>query len=184
MVSLRFCTFFLLVLASGATSILDKILAAFEGAVDCGSCHALLVPLQALAFLGDSAFVDTFVALCRTLKVSTTANYCLSLTNVQCMKLEDDDVCQGAIGEQGPIIAHDLRNILVSGQTGTMICDALFGLCQAPAVNPYVVPIPSAAPANPKVWKSSHRKPFQVLHFSDVHIDRQYTVNSHHFIKI
>jgi len=144
----------------------------------------LVTPLQVLALLGNSAFVDTIVALCQTLKVSTRQSISHWLTNVQRMKLEDDDVCQGAIGEQGPIIAHDLRHILVSGQTGTMICDALFGLCQALAVNPYIVSIPSAAPSNPKVWKSSHRTLFQVLHFSDVHIDRQYTANSSPFIEI
>jgi len=62
------------------------------------------------------------------------------------------------------------------GQTGTLICDAVLGLCQAPAVNPYIVPIPKATPPNPKLWKSSGKAPFQVLHFSDVHIDRQYSV--------
>jgi hypothetical protein len=46
------------------------------------------------------------------------------------------------------------------------------------------VPIPKAAPANPKVWKSSGKAPFQVLHFSDVHIDRQYTVTSHSICQI
>ena len=100
------------------------------------------------------------------------------------MKLEDDDVCQGTIGEQGPIIARDLRQISTSGQTGTLLCDAALGLCQAPAVNPYTVPIPSPAPANPKVWTSLGRPPFQVLHFSDVHIDRQYTVTHNSFYEM
>ncbi|KIM91286.1 hypothetical protein PILCRDRAFT_507 [Piloderma croceum F 1598] len=143
-----------------ARDLLAETLTAFENAVDCKSCHALLVPLKALAELGNSAFVDTIVTLCETLK------------------LEDDDVCQGTVGEQGPIIAQDLRQISLSGQTGTLICDAVLGLCQAPAVNPHTVPIPEAAPANPKVWNSSGNAPFQVLHFSDVHIDRQYTPGS------
>ncbi|KAF7968594.1 hypothetical protein HWV62_35346 [Athelia sp. TMB] len=55
---------------------------------------------------------------------------------------------------------------------------SLIGLCQPPAVNPYNVTFPSAAPAAPKVWTSSGKSPFQVLHFSDVHIDRQYTPGS------
>jgi hypothetical protein len=56
-------------MTGAAGSILDDILAAFKHAVDCGSCHALLVPLKALAELGDSAFVDTIVTLCKTVKV-------------------------------------------------------------------------------------------------------------------
>jgi hypothetical protein len=53
-----------------ARDLLAETLTAFENAVDCASCHALLVPLHALAMLGNSAFVDTIVALCETLKVS------------------------------------------------------------------------------------------------------------------
>jgi len=175
---------FVLVLSScTAGSLLREILTAFENAVDCGSCHALLVLLQDLARLGDSTFVATMVTLCETLKVSTANTRHPRLTEAYCSKLEDDDVCQGAIGEQGPIIAHDLRQISPSGRTGTLLCDAMLGLCQAPAVNPYTVPIPSPVPANPKVWKSSGKVPFQVLHFSDVHIDRQYTVTFNLFYR-
>jgi sphingomyelin phosphodiesterase len=99
------------------------------------------------------------------------------LTDFWHAKLEDKDVCQGAIGQQGPILAQNLRQISALGQTATLICDAVLGLYQAPDVNSYTVPSP--APANPKVWKSSGKAPFHVFHFSDVHIDRQYTVASH-----
>ena len=85
----------------------------------------------------------------------------------------------GVIGQQGPIIANDLRNIDVLGNTATELCDALLGLCQAPAVNQYTFPLPKA-PSNKTVWKSTGKTPFQVMHFSDVHIDRQYAVSFHH----
>jgi sphingomyelin phosphodiesterase len=52
-------------------SILDTILAAFESAVDCGSCHVLLVALNGLADLGNSTFVDVLTTVCKDLKVST-----------------------------------------------------------------------------------------------------------------
>lgn len=91
-------------------------------------------------------------------------------------KAEDDDVCQGLLSEQGPIIAHDLRSISALGQTATKFCDTLLGLCQAPAVNPFTVTFPKPAPTNPKVFTSTGKPPFQAVHFSDVHIDRSYTV--------
>lgn len=87
-------------------------------------------------------------------------------------------MCEGVIGEQGPIVAHSLRSMDTLGQSGTLLCDALLGLCQSPAVNQYTFPIPKAAPSNPKVWKSSGGAPFKVLHFSDVHIDHQYAVSN------
>lgn len=85
-------------------------------------------------------------------------------------------MCAGAVGEQGPILAHALREISATGQTATKFCDAVFGLCAPPAVNAFSVPFPKAAPAVPKAFASSGRTPFQVVHISDVHIDRAYTV--------
>lgn len=49
--------------------LLDTILEALENAVDCASCQALLVPVQLLAHLGDSAFGTTFTEVCKALHV-------------------------------------------------------------------------------------------------------------------
>ncbi|XP_006463350.1 hypothetical protein AGABI2DRAFT_194192 [Agaricus bisporus var. bisporus H97] len=136
--------------------LVDDIVNAITHAVDCASCHALLLPLAGLALIGDGALTGTITAVCKALGV------------------EDDDVCEGVIGDQGPILAHDLRSISPFGRTATLLCEATFGLCQAPAVNQFKFPLP-AAPVNPKKWTSSGREPFQVVHFSDVHIDRDYT---------
>ncbi|KAG6900286.1 hypothetical protein C0995_003956 [Termitomyces sp. Mi166 len=138
-------------------NLVDDIVDAIESAVTCTACHALLVPMAGVAVLGDSAFSDTLIEVCKIVGV------------------EDDDVCEGIIGEQGPIVAHVLRSINPLGQTATKLCNSLLGLCQQPDVNDYTVPFPKAAPTNPKVWVSKGRAPFQVSHFSDVHIDRSYT---------
>lgn len=151
---------FLLFSTCAIGSLVDDIVYGIEGAVDCGGCHALLFPLQGLAYLGDSVFSDTIIAVCKVLR------------------LEDPDVCQGAIAEQAPIISHNLRSISAFGETATKLCDVLFGLCQPPPVNPFSVPFPKPAPTNPKTFVSTGKTPFQVVHFSDVHIDRQYATGS------
>jgi hypothetical protein len=92
------------------------------------------------------------------------------------IQVEDDDVCAGLVGQQGPIIAYDLRSISTTGQQGTKLCNALLGLCAPPAVNEYMVTFPKPAPTQPKIFISTGRPPIQVTHFSDVHIDREYTV--------
>ncbi|KAF9467960.1 sphingomyelin phosphodiesterase [Collybia nuda] len=150
----------LLFFTCATCSLVDDIVDAIENAVDCGSCHALLVPLAGLALLGDSAFSSTITAVCKSLGV------------------EDDDVCEGAIGQQGPILANNLRSISPFGQTATKLCDSVFGLCQPPAVNKFTVPFPKPAPTNPKTFVSTGKPPIQVVHFSDVHIDRQYAAGS------
>ncbi|EKM49763.1 uncharacterized protein PHACADRAFT_106798 [Phanerochaete carnosa HHB-10118-sp] len=150
----------LTLLRSASGDLLREIEDALKNATDCSSCHALLVPLQTLAHLGDDAFVDTFVSVCDD------------------FGLEDPDVCQGIFAKDGPILAHDLRRISATGQTATKFCDAVFGLCNPPPVNAFAVPFPKAAPANPKAFKSTGKLPFQVIHISDVHIDRFYTLDS------
>ncbi|KAJ7867767.1 sphingomyelin phosphodiesterase [Mycena olivaceomarginata] len=140
---------------------LDDLINGFKNAVDCDGCHALLVPLKALAELGDSAFVDTLVATCKVLK------------------LEDPDVCVGAISQQGPILSHALRGISPFGKTATKLCEGTFGLCQPPAVNQYTLPLPAPGPAAArKPPAPTGKTPFQVVHFSDVHIDREYAPGS------
>ena len=52
-----------------AGSLVDDVINALKDAVDCTSCHALLVSLQGIALLGDSAFVETITTVCTTLKV-------------------------------------------------------------------------------------------------------------------
>lgn len=162
-----------------AGSLLSEIATGIENASDCASCHALLIPLQTLAHLGNDAFVDTMVTICDTFKVriAQSATIC---TRGSCVstQLEDPDVCAGAIGQQGPILAHSLRGMSTTGSTATKFCEALFGLCQEPAPTPYTMPMPARRkPARP-VPSCGGKAPFQVIHFSDVHIDRQYTPGS------
>ena len=51
--------------------LLSDIESALENATDCASCHALLVPLQKLAHMGNGAFVNTMVSVCQDLEVSS-----------------------------------------------------------------------------------------------------------------
>ncbi|KIJ36791.1 hypothetical protein M422DRAFT_34142 [Sphaerobolus stellatus SS14] len=144
----------------GRTSLLDTILTDLETAVDCDSCQTLLVPLQTLALLGDTTFDTTFATICKTLHV------------------EDDDVCDGLLNTTGPILAHSLRRFTPGTRTADKFCSAMFGLCPQPSVAAFSVPFPKPAPANPKKFVSKGKAPFQVVHFSDVHIDREYTTGS------
>lgn len=51
-------------------SLVDDLVYGLDGAVDCSGCHALLWPLQGLAYLGDGVFSDTIIAVCEVLRVS------------------------------------------------------------------------------------------------------------------
>ncbi|SGY18076.1 BQ5605_C015g07970 [Microbotryum silenes-dioicae] len=147
-------------------SFVDDFMGDVEAAISCGACIGLLVPLQALAHVGDDAFVDFFVGFCSKLRI------------------EDEDVCAGAIGTQAPILAHDLRSISLASHAAKNFCSTVFGLCPLQRTIPYSVQFLDGSQGNDdtrrlmerprKVWKSKGRDPLKVVHLSDVHIDRNY----------
>lgn len=105
-------------------------------------------------------------------------------------QIEDADVCAGAVGTQAPILAHDLRSISLASHAAKNFCSTVFGLCPLQEVIPYAVnftPFRSEGELEVGVtrerkherrWKSKGGKPFQVVHISDVHIDRSYLVSA------
>ncbi|KAJ6527327.1 sphingomyelin phosphodiesterase [Mycena vulgaris] len=142
--------------AFGAGASTDTFLSAVQNADDCPSCLALLGAFQATALTGDDAFITSFTSVCIGLGTS------------------DPDVCAGIIAREGPILAHDLRQISSTGQTAEKLCDALLGMCVTHPINEFTVPLPK----HPKVFKSRGHPTMRVAHLSDVHIDRMYTVGA------
>lgn len=180
---LLFATIVVLLAVCVYASFVDDFMGDVEATISCGTCIALLAPLQALARIGDDAFVDLFVGFCTKLGI------------------EDGDVCAGAVGTQAPILAHDLRSITLASPAAKNFCTTIFGLCPLPNTIPHTVNVsdrPAEAVAGDlafsdrrarghrvrKQWKSRGRKPFQVVHISDVHVDREYTVRLSHFLSL
>ena len=111
-------------------------------------------------------------------------------------QLQDVDVCAGAVGTQAPILAHVLRSVGPSSLALNSFCASIFGLCPLPDTTPHKVelsepPIELESASNgdmlraqagagsrriAKQWVSTGREPFQVVHISDTHVDRQYKV--------
>ncbi|TKA54510.1 hypothetical protein B0A53_03203 [Rhodotorula sp. CCFEE 5036] len=174
---LLFATIVVLLAVCVYASFVDDFMGDVEATISCGTCIALLAPLQALARIGDDAFVDLFVGFCTKLGI------------------EDADVCAGAVGTQAPILAHDLRSITLASPAAKNFCTTIFGLCPLPNTIPHTVNVterPAEALEDPhfrvaaatrhhrraaarKKWTSRGREPFQIVHISDVHVDRQYT---------
>ncbi|CAK5281363.1 unnamed protein product [Mycena citricolor] len=138
----------------------SSILSAIENAATCSSCQALLLVLQALAHTGNPNFTNVITSVCKSLGV------------------QDPDVCTGAIGLEGPILAHDLRVMSVGSKTADLFCMTVFGLCQAPAVDTSFSVSMSPKPANARRPTPSTQKPIQVVHISDIHVDLDYTVGA------
>jgi sphingomyelin phosphodiesterase len=152
-------------LALGTTSIdaqnASTIYALIEATTTCAGCNALLLALKGVAALGNDAFVSVITGVC----ILAGA--------------EDPDVCAGAIGLEGPILAHDLREMAIPSATSVAFCTTIFGLCPYSAVRPYTVAFPSPKPAKTRPAPSG-QTPIQVVHFSDIHVDLSYETGANY----
>lgn len=121
--------------------------------------------------------------------------------------IQDAQVCRGALGAQAPILAHSLRSMGLDGHAATLFCAKTFGLCQDPPVRDWTdMPLPpptlssqaSSLNSSEKllVWPRNHpfskprsslgttqasnlkKPPLQIIHISDLHIDREYTIGA------
>lgn len=126
-----------------------------EEVTTCAACQSLLVVLKGLALLGDNLFVSTLSGICK-------------LTN-----LVDDDVCEGAIKLEGPILAHDLRNLKAGSKTATLLCTNFVGLCDYPDVDEWELSL-SEKPDTSRPAPSG-QTPVKIVQFSDTHVDPFYT---------
>ncbi|KAL3301551.1 sphingomyelin phosphodiesterase [Colletotrichum asianum] len=131
---------------------------------NCLGCQGILLILKTLANFGDDTFVGALQKLCNA------------------ASSEDEDVCNGTLALEGPVIAASLRDLTLGSKTAQVFCTALLGLCDYPEIEPYTVPMPpkiitSPLPAN---FSSNGTKPapFKIAHFSDIHFDPLYVTGS------
>lgn len=158
--------------------LVDQLALSIENLSTCASCRALLIPLISIAHLGDQKLLSTLVAFCAGLGI------------------QDPDVCRGALGAQAPILAHSLRSMSLNGPAATLFCAKTFGLCEDPPVRDWHHIFPLSQQLQPNLSATqrspnnihphspsasqSKTKPetLKVIHISDLHIDREYTIGA------
>ncbi|UNI16667.1 Sphingomyelin phosphodiesterase [Purpureocillium takamizusanense] len=124
----------------------------------CAACQDILVPVKALAFVGDGPFIKVLQSLCKLVKNS--------------------EMCDGSFALEGPIIADVFRKMKIGSRASQSFCATFLGLCEYPDVVPWTVPFPSTKPARGRPKPSGGKKPLRVVHYSDIHIDPLYVPGS------
>ncbi|KAJ0319915.1 hypothetical protein Brms1b_003507 [Colletotrichum noveboracense] len=142
----------------------ERIWDSLAGNNNCLGCQGILLILKTLANFGDDTFVGALQKLCNA------------------ASSEDEDVCNGTLALEGPVIAASLRDLTLGSKTAQVFCTTLLGLCDYPEVEPYTVPMPlktitSPLPANVSS-NGTKPAPFKIAHFSDIHIDPLYVTGS------
>ncbi|KAJ6438415.1 Sphingomyelin phosphodiesterase [Purpureocillium lavendulum] len=142
-----------------ARGFIDDLWDEIKNAATCAGCGGVLALLKGLAIFGDGAFVSVIQGICKLAKV------------------QDDDVCEGSIALEGPMIADAIRKMKLGSRTSDAFCTTVLGLCGYPDVASWNVPFPSPKPAGGRP-KPSGKKPLKVVHYSDIHIDPLYVTGS------
>lgn len=125
------------------------------GVPDCGTCLGFLATAKNIARQSTAKFIQTSQGLCKLLKV------------------QPPDVCDGFFAEEGPILAHMLKNMDVSGGDGRLLCASIVKACPYPDVKPYNVAFSKPKPQKAKAPTPSG-KTYSVVHLSDWHFDPLY----------
>ncbi|KAL3951785.1 hypothetical protein ACCO45_013502 [Purpureocillium lilacinum] len=126
----------------------------------CDGCKNIIGVLKGLLKTGNSAFLG----LAKTLCTSSTGF--------------DAQYCNGTIEHEGPVIADLLRNITTKSKPADEFCRTFLGVCEAPPVDTWAVPFPSPRSCDQRRPAPSGKKPIQVVHYSDIHIDPLYVAGS------
>ncbi|KYK61510.1 acid sphingomyelinase [Drechmeria coniospora] len=142
-----------------ARGFVDDIWKKIKNVASCAGCEGVLGLFKGLTWLGDGAFVRVTQTICKLAKV------------------QDADVCEGAIALEGPVIANVIRNLKIGSKTSKTFCTTLFGLCGFPDVAPWSVPFPSVKPSRSRP-KSGGKPPIKIVHYSDIHIDPLYVAGA------
>ncbi|KAG1469258.1 hypothetical protein G6F56_003360 [Rhizopus delemar] len=89
-------------------------------------------------------------------------------------KKVDDEVCEGVIREQAPIIRKVIPTMNISGRDGHLLCAAILNSCPYPEVDQWNVTFPKSKPNMNQEPIKSEGQTFSVLQLSDWHIDPDY----------
>ena len=65
----------------------------------------------------------------------------------------------------------------IGSDTSDEFCITFLGLCQYPAIHEWAIPFPSPKPDTTRPPPSG-RDPIQIVQFSDIHVDPQYTTGA------
>lgn len=107
----------------------------------------------------------------------TTMVWFYLATANESLQVEDDDVCEGTVGLEGPIIADAIRNMDLGSDTSKLFCGSFLGLCPEPSVPQWKIPFPSPKPQTGRPAPSG-KTPLKVVQYSDIHIDPLYVSGS------
>ncbi|KAG6025510.1 hypothetical protein E4U41_001501 [Claviceps citrina] len=125
-------------------------------AKDCDGCQRLIETIKRLIKDNNSAFVDVAKTSCRS-----QTRY-------------DKDFCDGAVEREAPIIGSILQTMEIGTPSSKHFCASFLGLCDVPKVDEWKLELPSMEICSREQKTVSGKKPLQIIHFSDIHIDPLY----------
>ncbi|UNI17845.1 Sphingomyelin phosphodiesterase [Purpureocillium takamizusanense] len=126
----------------------------------CTGCKSILRMVKSILKEGNESFIGLAKHLC-----TSGTGY-------------DAQYCNGTIEREAPPIADLCRKLDVDSKAAAEFCQTFLGVCESSPIDPWDVPFPSRRPCDQSRVKPSTKKPVQVIHYSDIHIDPLYVEGS------
>ncbi|KAA1108823.1 hypothetical protein PGT21_026556 [Puccinia graminis f. sp. tritici] len=171
--------------------LVDQLAHSIENLSTCASCQALLIPLISIAHLGDSKLFSTLVSFCTGLGIQDPevcrgalgAQAPILAHSLRSMSLGGPAsvlFCAKTFGlcddppvrdwSDMPLPPPSLSHLLTTNLTLQKEQPSL----RSPPAHPRLPPRSSS----PTSSTNTKREPLQVIHISDLHIDREYTIGA------
>lgn len=91
---------------------------------------------------------------------------------------EHATICSGTVSREGPILLEMLKQMTVAGKGEALYCQNVLGLCPAPSITVSLDIPPSPTPTVWRPFSKNTSKQFQIVHYSDLHVDPNYVEGS------
>ncbi|KAG6044204.1 hypothetical protein E4U39_003595 [Claviceps sp. Clav50 group G5] len=132
------------------------------------------IPLAKLAKNCDEC--QTLIGAVKSL-IKEDENFLINQAKESCVDNSkyDIDFCIGAVEREGPIVASVLKTMDAESPASLRFCSSLFRVCESPPVDEWAVSLPPLNDCSGERKSISGKKPLQIVHYSDVHLDPLYS---------
>ncbi|KAG5914896.1 hypothetical protein E4U42_000264 [Claviceps africana] len=122
----------------------------------CDDCQIMMETLKRLIKHDDSVLMEA------------AKRFCLADGKY------DQEFCDGAMEREVPIMASVLRTVETGSPSSKHLCASIFGICDLPPIDEWALYLPPMEKCSGENKPVSGKKPLQIIHYSDVHVDPLY----------
>ncbi|KAG5938217.1 hypothetical protein E4U59_003914 [Claviceps monticola] len=133
-----------------------------------------MIPLENLAKTCDDCQV--LIEAAKSL-IEEDDSFLINQAKKSCIENTKYDVefCTGVVEREEPLIASVLKTMDAESPASLRLCSSFFRACEPPPVDEWTVSLPPLNDCSSERKFISGKKPLQIVHYSDIHLDPLYS---------